>query len=350
MPDNFSLNATIAKARAFYGKRLKKQDYDELLHKSSVSEIAEYLKRNTHFSEELEAIDTNSVHRGFLESILKRYNFNQYARLCKFQGLNKYPFYNYMIISMEIQMVISAIMHINADSSEDFIVSVPSYLISNASFDLLELSKARKYDDVLKVIRKTPYYDEIKDETPDPDGLYDCTQIEHKLRCYYLTWLRNVILKDFSPKVSKEIISIIDIQYDLINIINGFRIKAFSGSSAEEIEKLMLPVYGKLSKAKAHYLFEAKDSSDYIERLKHTFYGQQIMHFDDNMTQSNMETDVHRLRTKYAKIHLRASGSVPVSLYSILFLFDVEIQNITIIIEGIRYKAPVSYIEKLLII
>lgn len=350
MLNSYSSNATIAKARAFYGKRLTKHDYDELLRKSTVAEVAEYLKKNTHYSTELENIDTNTVHRGFLETLLKRYHFNQYARLCKFQGLDKYPFFNYMVILMEIEMLISCVMHINASTSEDFIVSVPSYLISHASYNLLDLSKARKYDDILQVIKKTPYYNVIKNEKPDSDGNYDCTRIEHVLHCYYLKWMSGTIDKDFNKKTAHELHGIIDVQYDLINLINAFRIKAFSNANADEIQKLMLPAHGKMPKKKQRYLFEARDTNEYIERLKDSLYGKQILHFDENMSIKNIETDLNKIRTKYAKLHLRASNSASVSLYSILFLFNNEVENITNIIEGIRYKAPVSYIEELLII
>ena len=129
-----------------------------------------------------------------------------------------------------------------------------------------------------------------------------------------------------------------------------FRIKAFSNANADEIQKLMLPAHGKIPKKKQRYLFEARDTNEYIERLKDSLYGKQILHFDENMSIKNIETDLNKIRTKYAKLHLRASNSASVSLYSILFLFNNEVENITNIIEGIRYKAPVSYIEELLII
>ena len=46
----FSRNATVAKIRAIYGKRLKPENYKELITKKSVSEVAESLKRNTRYS------------------------------------------------------------------------------------------------------------------------------------------------------------------------------------------------------------------------------------------------------------------------------------------------------------
>ena len=55
-------NATVAKARAIYGKRLRESDYFELASRKKVTEAAEYLKKNTHFSEALSSIDTSAIH------------------------------------------------------------------------------------------------------------------------------------------------------------------------------------------------------------------------------------------------------------------------------------------------
>ena len=56
-------NATVAKIMAIYGKRLTPQDYSELMSRQSVAEAAEYLKKNTHYSDMLSSIDTNTIHR-----------------------------------------------------------------------------------------------------------------------------------------------------------------------------------------------------------------------------------------------------------------------------------------------
>ena len=41
--------AVLTKAKAKYGKRLKKDDYKHLLECDSISEIMTYLKTNTHY-------------------------------------------------------------------------------------------------------------------------------------------------------------------------------------------------------------------------------------------------------------------------------------------------------------
>ena len=64
-------NATVAKIMAIYGKRLKPQDYTEMMNRHNVSEVADYLKKNTYYSKLLASIDTNTIHRGLLENLLR---------------------------------------------------------------------------------------------------------------------------------------------------------------------------------------------------------------------------------------------------------------------------------------
>ena len=43
MLENLSTKAIVTKARTMYGRRLKEKDYDELLRRTTVSEVAAYL-------------------------------------------------------------------------------------------------------------------------------------------------------------------------------------------------------------------------------------------------------------------------------------------------------------------
>lgn len=315
-----------------------------------MSDVAEYLKRSTHYRNVLATVDTNTVHRGFLEELLRRDIFDTYISLCKFQHLDEIDFYRYLIVQEEIELIITCILHLNANMSEDFISSVPPYFIEYCSFDMLALAKARSFEEVLEVIRSTPYYDIIKDSQPDGNGLYNCSKIEVKLRTYYLTWLDKSIDKDFRGSTAKSLHHLVKTQIDLINVINSYRLKSFFDVTAEEIEEDMLPAYGRLSKQKQFALFEAKDADDYIRRLQKTYYGKQLELLNRSTEKPMLENSTHALRARYAKLALRSSQTAAISVYTILYLFEIELENIITIIEGIRYEVPTEYIQKLLII
>ena len=240
-----SKNATVAKIRAVYGKRLKENDYYELSAKKKVSEAAEYLKRNTHFSAVLSNIDTSVIHRGFLESLLNKAYYDQYERLCRFQHLNEEPFYNFLLVRFEIRELLKAILYLNNDSSDVYIESMHAYLLKKASFDLIELAKASDFRQLLNVIRHTPYYNIIKNIETDKNGIIPYTKCEVMLRTYYMKWLIETAKKDFSGTSQTALLDQFNIQTDVINIINAYRMKKYFNADINFLKDNMLPFYGK---------------------------------------------------------------------------------------------------------
>ena len=70
-----SANVVSAKVRALYGHRLMPEDYNAMLHAHSVSEVASYLKAHTGYKAALADVNESILHRGDLETILRRCRF-----------------------------------------------------------------------------------------------------------------------------------------------------------------------------------------------------------------------------------------------------------------------------------
>jgi len=347
---SFSRNATVARIRAIYGKRLKSEQYKELINKKSVSEVAEYLKRNTRYSGVLANIDTNNIHRGFLEDILTRDHFEMYVDLCKFQNLDNEPFYRFLIELDEIKEILNAILYLNAGVSGSYIVDLPTFLLSRASFNLLEIAKIRSFKQLLAVLSKTDYYHVLKDINEDENGKVDFTECEVNLRTHYLKKLLKTAERDFKGSARDELMRQIEVQVDLINIINAYRMKSFFNADANEIKKNTLPFYGRMSVKKQEELFQAKSIEEFLKILSGTIYGRQMDDVAHCVDSIQFEREISNLRFNLSKRALAFSGNVAVSLYSITYLFEVELNNIIRIVEGIRYEKSASYIESLLII
>lgn len=337
-------NATVAKIMAIYGKRIKPQDYTELMNKQNVSEVAEYLKRNTHYSQLLSSIDTNTVHRGMLENLLRRSVFETYMRITGFEHISKQEFYNYKILQTEINEILRCIRFINA-GSQKLIADVPIYINHLTSFDLLELAKITDFKELLTFLKKTPYYDVLKQVHLGRDGLVDVTKCETLLRSYYIERLKSSL--HFKKSDVEQFVMFLESDIDFINIINAYRLTAFFEASEEEIEKDMLPFYGKLSEAKQKEIYSAPNSEEFIKRFSKTYYGKQMI--ENGYDINSLEQSAQRMRYKYAKLMLKRSSSAPVSVYSFIFLLEIEVQNLISIIEGIRYGIEVNKIASLII-
>ena len=92
-----SSNAILAKSRAMYGRRLTERNYTELLNCHSVNEVANYLKNRTAYADMFEGTTATDIHRGQLETMLKKRVFDQYASLCRYEMAIGQDFYQYFI-------------------------------------------------------------------------------------------------------------------------------------------------------------------------------------------------------------------------------------------------------------
>ena len=328
-----------------YGKRLKEADYDALVSRSSVAEIAEYLKKNTHYGKILASIDTNTVHRGFLENLLRRYNFEMYLKIVDFENLGSSEFFNFRIVSGEINVIMDCLRHINAHSEKQ-IANLPVYINKYTCFDLIEIAKLRSFNELLEFLKKTPYYDVLKTVDTDSSGRAELSVCEMKLRNYYIGRLEKTV-SAYKKTEADKIYSMIFTEIDLINLINAYRMTAFFGADEDEIEENMLRFYGRLSQKKQREIYGAPDKDEYVRRFSKTVYGRQIA--DSGYDPEDLERNANLLRFRYAKLALKASSSAPVSVYSFTYLMSVELQNIVSIIEGVRYGVPSEHLKKLII-
>lgn len=345
-----SKNATVAKVRAVYGKRLIENDYYEMASKKKVTDAAEYLKRNTHFSSALANIDTSAVHRGFLESLLNKAYYDEYERLCRFQHLNEEPFYNFLLVRFEIRELLKAILYLNNDSKDVYIESMHAYLLKKAGFDLIELAKAENFRQLLNVIRHTPYYNILKNIEADKNGIIPYTRCEVMLRTYYLKWLIETAEQAFGGKSKSALLDQIHVQTDIINIINAYRMKKYFNADSEFLKENMLPFYGRLGREKQSELFESASPEEFLRLLSKTSYGRHIENLDENMDSEQFERELVKLKCSMARRALTFSENAAVSLYSYMYLAEVELNNVINIIECIRYNKSISYIENIIVI
>ena len=142
----------------------------------------------------------------------------------------------------------------------------------------------------------------------------------------------------------------INVQTDVINLINAYRMKKYFYADAQTLKKYMLPFYGRLSKEKQFVLFETQSPEDYLRMLARTSYGRKMETLTETMPSEQFERELVRIRCTLAKRSLMFSEDAAVSLYSLMYLSEVELNNIINIIEGIRYNKSVSYMENLIVL
>ena len=342
MMENTSSNATTAKIRAKYAQLFTPDDYREMAALRTVPEIADYIARSARFKDAFSEVDPNTIHRGFMEELLYRENFETYIRLCKFQGLDKQPFFGFLIRRSEIDCILSIINRINSSLDRAYLSDLPGYLIKYLDIPVMELSMSQTYEELVSGLKGTRYHRVLKKVPVRDDGMADYTECELALRTDYYAELLEQADKGFMGSVSDELRTMILREIDCRNIINAYRMKAYFGYTPDEIKRRSLKFYG-IGKRQMERLYEAEDAAVMMDMVNHTIYGKNSPDTD------NIEVEINSVKIRRLRHYITGSTHAPVAVYAFLQLCDIDVSNIVHIIEGIRYGVEAAAIEAQLI-
>ncbi|MBR0575344.1 V-type ATPase subunit [Proteiniclasticum sp. BAD-10] len=348
---NMDSPAIASKAKAMYGNRLKQEDYEELIRKRSVPEIAAYLKNETDYGASLKDIYENTIHRGQLEQLIRRHMFQRLLKLLKFSQLTKNEFYKMNLIQREIDIILMSVRALTPDKFEDddrfddMVMSLPVFLNDYLSFNMAALPSAKTFGDILKVLERTPYHGILQAYPPDKEGKLDYTSMERELQSYYYEYVFEVINRTFKGKRKKELLEIYRTQIELSNITKIYRFKKFFKVTNAEIRKAMLGNKTRMSRAQIDELIELPTAEDVLKALESSKYH---LYIDDD-DYVFIEYYANKIKYNLAKRYMHFSIDAPLIFTAYSILFETEVQNLVNIIEGIRYETPIEEIEKLLI-
>lgn len=244
---SFAANAITTKAKAMFGKRLRKEDFQELCRKSSVSEIVSYLKNETGYREALQDVRENSIHRGQLEAFLSQAIFEKSMQLIRFAPIKQKGFYNFKVQEYKIELILKKIRYCHASMNETFIQMLPMFFEKYMSIHLEKLIDASDDKEILNALVGSEYYGILK-KCYDEDQCLNYNKCEHELRKYHFEALRKTIEKSFNRSTRKDLLVMLQTYLELSNIIKIYRGKQFFNISPDEIRETLMPFMQRISK------------------------------------------------------------------------------------------------------
>lgn len=353
MLESFSSKAVLAKVKAMEGRMLTPSDYEQLMHRSSVSACAAYLKNLPAYADVLRDVQETQIHRGALEERLEKSVFEQFLRLSRYVGHSNKFFRQYRISWMEIQCIITCVRLLDVPPQaegtsareNEFLRSVPGYLIDRLSFNVLALADVRSFDGLLKALGRSPYVKALERAHPSPQEPVSVAAVEHELYLDYYAGIHRLIDRYYRGKTAEELHALFVYQAQIRNISILFRLKRFFGAEPEEIRRLMLPYNGRLSRRVMRSLVEAPDDGAMLETLSHTRYAS----FFNPENFSSIEFGLNSIRYRTSRRYLTFSQNPATAFVAFMTLRELEVENLINIIEGVRYGLDASQIRPLLI-
>ena len=346
MLSQFSSNATLTKTRAMSGKRLTGADYNVLLSKTSVGQVAAYLKAHPGYRDALIGVNEGQVHRRELEWCIRQKHFDAFSALGRYELSVGDRFVEYMLLTSEIELILGALTRLRAGAAGRTELLEEPYLKRHLRVDADRLETVLTYEDVLEGSRDSAFAPVLRRLVPEAEADLNVPRFESALYAEFYAQLFQIVDQKLSGTAQSQVREFFVSQIDLRNLIRIYRLKKFYGGDPAYVRAALLPK-GSISQKTLDALLQCPTAEAVLERAgqdRHLHKQLQVLaqcrHVDDLPEWYLYQQSLH---------NIRFSPHPAVVMLSYLNMQTTEISNLIKIIEGIRYGMPAERIRRLLI-
>lgn len=330
--------AAMAKIRVMKSRMLTAADYRELMNRRSVTETAAYLKQNTCYNKTLANVDVTDIHRDRLELLLHRDLLWDFRRIYQFE--NGEGFYSYFFIKEELEHLKLLLRMIDTGSTDAF-PEIDPFLKKHFSvdFDLLQTSASIR--EFLQNVRGSRY-ERILAPHLRMEEHQNLFSIEMALDIHYFN-LMSAMSARLKNKTDRRLAAFsLGSEGDLLNLLWIYRCKAYFAMPKEMIYSYIIPNRCRLTDSDIRELVEAPSEKALRERIQKTPYRRA---FDDTGGPFFEQSYYRFVYDMHRELFRRNPYSI-MAVVSYIHLKEIEIKNITSIVEGVRYGLLPEEIEK----
>ncbi len=331
-----------SKIHSLMSHLLTEENYRELISKRSVVEIIRYLKEKTVYTDVLGDKNIEDIHRRDLEILIRNKRLEVIKKFTHFFHEPERGFVILLLKRFEIENLKLAIRNALTSAKEDERdISTKFYEIGNyASFDPVRIATSNSIDEILDILRNTPYYTEIRNilesyKGTDRNLVYI---LETALDKWHLTNIRRHLNK-LSGTDRTAVMETIGKQIDLMNAEWIIRAKRFYNLSPEELFNSLIHVTHKLKLDYLRLACDTKSAGEAIEFFSGSYYRVVFEGLEEN---ENLSSQLTQRIQRYIYRVITSGGVLREfslsKLLEYLFMLEFEFSDIILITEAIRYS------------
>ncbi|MBN2299895.1 MAG: V-type ATPase subunit [Acholeplasmataceae bacterium] len=338
-------NTVIAKAKSIYGNFIKPDEYEKISKFKSLPELVGYLKKHENYKTILKDVKENSIHRGNFESLIKKNSFDQIYRLTKQVFSKDLEFYEINLVHQENEVILTSLRTMISDDYYESKGKIPFFFDVHTTIDMSLVLKATNLNELLKALEKTPYHEILKPYDTKDNQQIQYLEIENALEAYYYDEAFKKIEKHYKGQLRKDLKSIFQTRIELGNIIKIYRLKKFYKADPMIIRNVLIKKNSRISEKKLDELILLPDPDAILKYLSTSEFSR----FTSDKDYVYVEYYAGKIEFNLAKKFMYYSKDVPKVFLSFITLSEFEIENLTNIIEGIRYQVDDHEIRQMLI-
>lgn len=343
--DNVTRFAAVnSKIKAMEGGFLKDEDYENLLRLDSVAGIARYLREKTYYSKVLAGIDTESIHRGMLENLIKQNMIRNIDRIIHYFTGDYKDFIKTLYAKYEIvDLKVIARAVYNGERAADY--RSRAFIGKYSKLDQNRVFQAESIRDIIYALKESEFYEFLM---PLVDGNFSENPFRFEMvmdMAYY-----TILQREWS-KLSKGDIEILrqaqGIIADLLNIQWIYRGIKFYRLSPEELLNYTINISYRLNFNLLKELCYAPSLEEFFRLVKTTKYS--FLFKEDETTDIYMERRMERHIYFELKVLIKNHNLSIINAFAFIIFLEFEVRDLVSIVEAIRYKIPADQAYKYII-
>ena len=330
-------SAIAAKLRAMHSKFLTRDDYEQLLTKKSVNDICAYLKSTPGYSDVLAQVNERDIHRGDMELTLEQDIVNEYVSIYKFMDFKNREVMKSWFMRREVEFLKREIRYIytHEQHSDDEIEKgkFEAFFKSHTKINREIMHSAASLSDCIEACEGTPYAGPLKRAENLNADFFSMGMV---LDSFFYREAWRSAKRNLDKTQSELFKKLFGAQIDMLNLMWIYRGKKYFGFENEIIFTYILPIHYRLSEDVIKALVMTDSTERFVDAANAlTPYGELFENCNEGIFP---EENYNRMYKKLSgNIFVNHSESI-VAVYAYLNLKEVELNNITTIIEGIRYS------------
>lgn len=339
-------NAIISKSKAMYGDFLKSEDYERMIKFTTISDIVSYLKKHPFYESILKDINEKAVHRGQLELLIRKNNFDRILKLIHSVYSKDKSYYQLSVIKQESDLILSVLRTIISDDDLETIKGkVPYFFDVHTDINLTKLMASETFEELIESLKDSDYYKIVKPYYVKDKTLIRYLDIEYKLEMYYFDEAFVRIDNNYNGRLARDLKDLYYTRIELQNLTKIYRLKKFYQADPLTIKNLLVLKHSRLKERKLDEIIELKEPNDILNYLTHS----NLKYYKNDQDFVYIEYYAGKIRYDLAKKFMYFATDVPKVFTAFLTLIEIQNDNLTNIIEGVRYQVSEVEMQQMLI-
>ena len=332
----------VTKTRAMRGGLLSEEALMRLSEYETVEDIIAFLREYGSYAPIYQSHE-EIAHRAQVEAVIMDSLYADYGKLYRFAGGTQRQGLEIVFLRYEINELKDCLEHACLGNREQNRVYLDHLFGRHSGYDTLAVTAAGSLPELRQALvgtRYEPFFERYHDQA-NP-GFADYA-IGLDVFYYETAWKWKDKLTE--AKMREIFTVLLGTEIDWQNILWIYRCRKFYDREAADIYPELIPISYRLRRTERRGLLETEGDEEFVRVLAQTAYFTEkdpLVEMGDEITyQQIMEKTYQRMCQKY-----------PMSLAPVLkYLYDKEreIDTLTMILEGVRYRIPAREIRELVL-